>query len=195
MTFGLLLPLAIAASTFSTGYGKWTPRAEGMAALTDDENEYVERVYPQVEKCADQECRDRTALGIAEIINLRRTLNADFVGSAVFDALRGPCEQLDATVAAQLECFRKRDGLTFEEGMTLAGFRPAGVNAAGYSQLRIGLRKNEVEFILGGYGEEVSYSSGGGYSIGIYRWQSGRSIIVASFANDELRSRSQTGIR
>lgn len=194
MTFSPLWPLVLAASSFSTGYGEWTPRAGGMAALTRDEERYVERVFPQVNQCSDQDCRDRTVLAIAEIINLRRTLNAQFVGSAVFDALRGPCERLDTDIPAQAECFRKRKGLSFEEGMNLAGFRRAGITREGYSQLRIGLRMKEVEFILGGYGDELSYASSGGYSAATYRWALGRRIIIVSFSDGEVSGRSQSGL-
>ncbi len=194
MTFSPFLSLMLAASTFSTGYGEWTPKAGGMAALTRDENRYIERVYPQINRCSDQECRDKTALAIAEIINLRRSLNAQFVGVAVFDALRGPCESLDSDIPGQLACFRMRRGLSFEEGMNLAGFRRAGITREGYSQLRIGLRMKEVEFILGGYGDEVSYASSGGYSASTYRWKSGRRFIIVSFSDDEVSGRSQSGL-
>lgn len=194
MTFSSLWPLVLAASTFSTGYGEWTPRAGGMAALTRDEERYVERVYPQVNQCTDQDCRDRTALAIAEIINLRRSLNAQFVGPAVFDALRRPYESLDSDIPGQLACFRMRKGLSFEKGMNLAGFHRAGITREGYSQLRIGLRMKEVEFILGGYGDEVSYASTGGYSAAMYRWESGRHIIIVSFSDDEVSGRSQSGL-
>lgn len=194
MTFSPLWPLVLAASTFSTGYGEWTPRAGGMAALTRDEERYVERVFPQVNQCSDQDCRDRTVLAIAEIINLRRSLNAQFVGSAVFDALRGPCERLDTDIPAQADCFRLRQGLSFEDGMKLAGFTRAGITRDGYSQLRIGLRMKEVEFILGGYGDEISYASSGGYSAATYRWVSGRRIIIVSFSDDEVSGRSQSGL-
>jgi hypothetical protein len=194
MTFTPLWPLVLAASTFSTGYGEWTPQAGGMAALTRDEERYVERVYPQVNGCIDQECRDKTVLAIAEIINLRRSLNAQFVGTAVFDALRRPCESLDSDIPGQLACFRMRHGLSFEEGMDLAGFRRAGITREGYSQLRIGLRMKEVEFILGGYGDELSYASSSGYSAATYRWASGRRIIIVSFSDDEVSGRSQSGL-
>ena len=186
--------IILATSTFSTGYGEWTPKAGGMAALTRDEERFVERVIHHLHECPNTECRDRTAFAIAETINLRRSLNAQFVGSALFDALRAPCERLDADVAAQLECFRQRRGITFESGMHMAGFRRAGITREGYSQLRIGLRMKEVEFVLGGGGEEISYASSGGYSASTYRWISGRRIIVVSFADDELSGRSQSGL-
>ena len=78
--------------------------------------------------------------------------------------------------------------------MNLAGFRRAGITREGYSQLRIGLRMKEVEFILGEYGDEVSYASSGGYSASTYRWTSGRRIIVVSFSDDEVSGRSQSGL-
>lgn len=194
VTFGPVSSLAVAGSTFNTGYGEWTPRAGGMAALTRDEERYVERVYPLVDQCSTQECKDKTVLAIAETVNLRRALNAAFVGPAVFDALRTPCERLDADVLAQLECFRARQGISFEEGMRMAGFRPAGVTREGYSQLRIGMRMKEVEFILGDYGDELSYASSGGYSAATYQWSDGRKTIIVSFADDEVSGRAQTGL-
>ena len=191
----MTIAMALAAAfSFATGYGEWKPGATGQAALTRDEEEYVERVIHHLNDCGDADCRQRAALSIAEIINLRRALNNQFIGATVFDALRRPCDSMDADLPAQLECFRQRKGITFEEGMRLAGFRRAGITREGYLQLRSGLRMKEVEFILGRQGEEISYAASGGYSAATYRWVVGRRMIVLSFANSELTGRSQSGL-
>lgn len=188
------LALSLAAYSFSTGYGVWAPGATGQAAMTRDEERYVERVIHHIKDCPNTECRDKAAFSIAEVINLRRDLNNRFIGPTVFDALRRPCDSLDADLPAQVACFRARKGITFEQGMSLAGFRRSGISREGYLQLRTGLRMKEVEFILGRAGEEVSYAASRGFSAATYRWVSGRKIIVLSFANNELSGRSQSGL-
>jgi hypothetical protein len=99
-----------------------------------------------------------------------------------------------SNLVAQRRCFEERVGLTFEEGMKLAGFEPAGVTASGYAQLQMGLRLTQVEYILGGSGEEISYVSSGGHSSAMYRWTRGRNMIVVAFSDDELSARSQSGL-
>ncbi|WP_334185098.1 hypothetical protein [Novosphingobium sp.] len=194
MTSSIFPSLVIAAFTFATGYGDYTPHAGGMAGLTRDEERYILRVTPQIDACGDPQCKQQTALKALEIINLRRALNATFVAPALFDALRNPCENLDTDLDAQLACFRLRKGITFEAGMKLAGFTRAGITRAGYSQIRIGMQMKEVEFILGDMGDEVSYVSSGGYSTGSYRWQGKRGTIIVTFKDDEVSGRTQVGV-
>ncbi len=78
--------------------------------------------------------------------------------------------------------------------MRLAGYTRAGITSAGYIQLRIGMELDEVEYILGDYGEEVSYASSGGYSASIYQWKAGRRMIVVTFSDYKLSGRSQSGL-
>lgn len=182
--------LTIISAAFLTGSGDWTP--DGY--LTKDEERYVERAMPQVDACTDTQCREKTARTIVEVINLRRELNRHFIGSVIFNNIRATCDENKKNVVDQRDCFSNSVKLSFEEGMKLAGFYTAGVNSSGYSQLRIGLRMKEVEFILGGYGEEISYVSSGGYSIGTYKWSNGRATIIVTFKDDEMRGRSQLGI-
>lgn len=186
---------AVALVSFVSGIGEWSPGASDPAALTHDEECYVERAWPQAEGCADRACRDNTALAIRDVINLRRRLNATFVGDVVFDALRSTCDALEGAARAQRDCYYARSKLTFEEGMREAGFRPAGVTMAGYRQLQIGLRMKEIEYILGGPGDEVSYVASGGYSLATYRWSEGRGSIIVSLKDGELGGRSQFGLR
>lgn len=78
--------------------------------------------------------------------------------------------------------------------MKLAGYTKAGITSEGYGQISIGMGMREVEYILGDYGEEVSYAASGGYSAAIYQWTAGRRMIVVSFTDFAVSGRSQSGL-
>ena len=67
---------------------------------------------------------------------------------------------------------------------------------AQYNQLKIGMARSEVERILGGSGEEISSSSGGGYTFSVNKW-SGEdyTAIIISFKNDKIMSKSQVALK
>lgn len=65
-----------------------------------------------------------------------------------------------------------------------------------YNQLKIDMPKSDVERILGGPGEEISQSSGGGMTFSVYKWSGDnfKSVII-SFKNDRIMSKSQVGLK
>lgn len=179
---------------FAVGYGTWHPDAAGMAALTRDEERYIERVFDQHGACDTQECRNMIALAIRDVINFRRDLRTTARSEFLFDALRWRCESMDTDVPAQRDCFSALRDLTLERAYEVAGFTRAGVTIDAYAQLRTGMNYEIVEFILGAPGEQVSYSGSGGHSAAMYQWRRGRSLIVVTFSDDELSGRSQFGL-
>lgn len=67
---------------------------------------------------------------------------------------------------------------------------------AQYNQLKIGMRRSEVERILGGAGEEISSTSGGGVNFSVNKW-SGENYtsVIVSFRDDKIMSKSQVGLK
>lgn len=108
--------------------------------------------------------------------------------------LRQSCDQHVEDLQAFLECLIPRRNVSFEEGMRLAGYTKAGITSSGYSQLRIGMELDEVEYILDDYGEEVSYAASGGYSASMYRWTASRRMIIVTFSDYKVSGRSQSGL-
>ncbi|HMQ04567.1 MAG TPA: hypothetical protein PKD26_11675 [Pyrinomonadaceae bacterium] len=72
----------------------------------------------------------------------------------------------------------------------------SGLTMAKYNQLKIDMDKREVEKILGGPGEEISTTSGGGSTFSVYKW-SGENFtsIIISFRNDKIMTKSQVGLK
>ena len=72
----------------------------------------------------------------------------------------------------------------------------SGLTMDKYNQLKIDMPKSEVDRILGGPGEEISQSSGGGMTFSVYKW-SGESYtsVIISFKNDRIMSKSQVGLK
>lgn len=185
----------IASATFWTGTGEWKVAPDFNSTLSRDEEQFVERSMAQYRECADDGCQRKILFAIRDIVNLRRSLNDDYSSPAVFNALRAPCERVAREdIVAASDCFGARQGLTYSDAMSLAGFSQAGVSTDGYRQLKSGLRMKDVEFILGGPGEEISYSSAGGYSYAVYAWTRGNQQIVVSFEDDETTGRTQSGL-
>jgi hypothetical protein len=72
---------------------------------------------------------------------------------------------------------------------------PAKLTMAKYDQLKIGMPRNEVERILGGPGEEISSSDGGGMTFSVYQWQEEDfTSIILTFRNDKIMSKNQVGL-
>jgi len=97
-------------------------------------------------------------------------------------------------IAEQATCFGGLAAKTKQEGWDSVGLKVAGVSRSGYAQIRTGMAFDEVEFILGGTGEQISYSGGGGHSFALYRWVDGRAMVVLSFADDLVSGKSQSGL-
>ena len=77
--------------------------------------------------------------------------------------------------------------------------RPASkgsISMDSYNQLKTDMSKDEVEGILGGPGEELSSSSGGGLTFTVYKW-SGKdySAIIVTFQNGKLKYKSQVALK
>jgi hypothetical protein len=67
---------------------------------------------------------------------------------------------------------------------------------AKYNQIRVGTSRSEVESILGGKGEEVSSSEGGGIRFTVIKWEGENfSSIILTFKNDKVLTRSQVGLK
>ena len=185
----------IASTTFWTGAGEWRVAPDFDSTLSRDENQFVKRSMAQYDDCLEADCQKEVLFAIRDVVNLRRSLNDDYSSPAVFNALRLPCERVAGTdIVAARECFGARQGLAYPDAMSLAGFSQAGVSTEGYRQLKSGLRMKDVEFILGGPGEEISYSSAGGYSYAVYAWTRGNQQIIVSFEDEETTGRTQSGL-
>jgi len=65
-----------------------------------------------------------------------------------------------------------------------------------YNQIKIGTTRTEVETILGGKGEEVSSSSGGGMRFDVIKWEGENfQSIILTFKNDKVLTRTQVGLK
>ncbi|MEP6789314.1 MAG: hypothetical protein ABJB40_12825 [Acidobacteriota bacterium] len=65
-----------------------------------------------------------------------------------------------------------------------------------YNKIKIGMARSEVESILGGKGNEISSSTGGGMSFSVNQWEGDdfKSIIL-SFKDEKVMSKSQVGLK
>lgn len=72
----------------------------------------------------------------------------------------------------------------------------AGISMDKYNQIKNDMKKSEVEKIIGSAGEEISSSSGGGFTFTTVKW-SGENFatIIISFKNDKVMSKSQYGLK
>lgn len=79
---------------------------------------------------------------------------------------------------------------------TPRGGQTSALTMAQYNQLKIGMRRSEVERILGGAGEEISSTSGGGVNFSVNKW-SGENYtsVIISFRDDKIMSKSQVGLK
>lgn len=65
-----------------------------------------------------------------------------------------------------------------------------------YNEIKTGMTKSEVEKILGGKGEEISSSSGGGFTFSAHKWAGEKfSYVMVTFKNDKVMSKSQYGMK
>ncbi|HMT09579.1 MAG TPA: hypothetical protein PKA82_16380 [Pyrinomonadaceae bacterium] len=70
------------------------------------------------------------------------------------------------------------------------------VTMAKYEKIKIGTSRDEVESILGGKGEEVSNTTGGGVRFSVNKWEGDNyASIILSFKNDKVMTRSQVGLK
>lgn len=76
------------------------------------------------------------------------------------------------------------------------GGNTSSLTMAKYNQLKTGMARSEVERILGGAGEEISSTSGGGVNFSVNKW-SGEDYasVIISFRNDKIMSKSQVGLK
>lgn len=64
-----------------------------------------------------------------------------------------------------------------------------------FNKMKTGMSYDEVVKILGSSGSETSSSSVGKYELKSYKWEGDKFIrIYANFRNDEMRSKSQSGL-
>lgn len=191
MAHSLVLTLLLSLSVFGSTSMQ---RDTGTNRQSPEERRLLVTLAKQGNSCPDAECRTRAFQTIAEIIRLRRSIYVQLMSEPTLSRLKESCDQHQEDLELMLSCLRARQNVSFEEGMKLAGYTRAGITAEGYSQLRIGMEMREVEYILGDYGEEVSYAASRGYSASLYQWKAGRRIIVVTFSDYKLSARSQSGL-
>ncbi len=69
------------------------------------------------------------------------------------------------------------------------------VTMAKYEQVKIGMKKGDVENIFGGKGEEYYSGTGGGVSFTSVKWVGEKfKTVLVSFKNDKVTSKSQVGL-
>ncbi|MGB7202517.1 MAG: hypothetical protein WBD16_09640 [Pyrinomonadaceae bacterium] len=69
------------------------------------------------------------------------------------------------------------------------------VTMAKYEQVKIGMKKADVEKIFGGKGEEYYSGKGGGVSFTSVKWVGDNfKTVLVSFRNDKVTSKSQVGL-
>lgn len=69
------------------------------------------------------------------------------------------------------------------------------VTKAKYEQIKIGMKKADVEKIFGGKGEEYYSGTGGGVSFTSVKWAGDNfKTILVSFRDDKVTSKSQVGL-
>lgn len=65
-----------------------------------------------------------------------------------------------------------------------------------YNRLKIDMQRAEVEKILGGPGEEISNSTGGGVNFTVNKWSGENyTAVIISFRNNRIMSMSQVGLK
>ena len=70
------------------------------------------------------------------------------------------------------------------------------LSLAKFNQLKDGMARSEVERILGGPGEKISSSTGGGVTFSVYKWQGpDYTSIILSFRDDKIMTKSQVGLK
>ncbi|MBL8182506.1 MAG: hypothetical protein JNL64_12945 [Blastocatellia bacterium] len=70
------------------------------------------------------------------------------------------------------------------------------VTMAKYEKIKVGTPRAEVESILGGKGEEISNTTGGGVRFSVNKWQGDNfAAIILSFKNDKVMTRQQVGLK
>lgn len=71
----------------------------------------------------------------------------------------------------------------------------SGLTLEKYNRLKTGMPRSEVRSILGGKGNELSSSTGGGYSFAVEQW-TGEDFdsIIVTFQNDKLQEKYQIGL-
>lgn len=79
---------------------------------------------------------------------------------------------------------------------TPGGGSTSSLTMAKFVQLKVGMPRDEVERILGGPGEEISSTSGGGVDFSVNKW-SGENYtsIILSFKANKIMSKSQVGLK
>jgi hypothetical protein len=69
------------------------------------------------------------------------------------------------------------------------------VTMAKYEQVKIGMKKADVEKIFGGKGEEYYSGKGGGVSFTSVKWVGEKfKTVLVSFRDDKVTSKSQVGL-
>lgn len=73
---------------------------------------------------------------------------------------------------------------------------PSNLTKAKYDQIKKGTPRSEVEELLGGKGEEVSSSSGGGHTYTVVKWADKNfAYIIVTFDNGKVWTQAQGGLK
>lgn len=72
----------------------------------------------------------------------------------------------------------------------------SGLTKAKFEQLKVGMKKSEVEDILGSAGSEVSTTTGGGMTFSTYKWEGENfASVIIVFQNEKVMSKTQYGLK
>ena len=67
---------------------------------------------------------------------------------------------------------------------------------AKFNQLKDKMPKDDVDRILGGPGNEISKSTGGGVTFSVFKWQGSNSTsVIISFREDRIMTKYQVGLK
>lgn len=174
------------------GYGYETAAERRERASRDG---FVRGVRQEIDACTDDVCRLQKESALREALTLRDKAHSYRLSSFLAGNLVARCDLMKGGILVIRDCMKSRVSLTDNQKRSAVGLRRSGISWRGYNQLRTGMNADDVEFVLGDYGEQSSYSSSGGYSAEIRKYGTGGVLIVVSFSDGEISGYSQYGLR
>jgi hypothetical protein len=126
---------------------------------------------------------------------MKNSLNAGFI-VLLFVILGCSCPRLNKTDTPSSTPVASNTATVPTTTTSPGSMSNAGVSMAKYNLIKNNMTKSEVEKIIGSAGEEVSSSSGGGYTFSSFKWTGDNfATIIISFKNDKVMSKSQFGLK
>lgn len=187
----LLISLSLAES--SPCLDKFTADTP-VGCLTDRER----AIYSKEVAKLNTTCRDATAClaskhqALFEYFDAKRRIE-DYSYS-VTSRLLDLCPADHTDITARSTCLVSLSKLRRKDALALAGMTPSGVTRDGYHKIEIGMRLEDVEYLLGASGDQEARSSVGGYSTSAYSWSDGLGGHITVVFNDyEVAAKSKLG--